>query len=112
MRQCWPMAGRSVRFADIGLHCASPAQVDMDGAKAEDLRKELAAARMDADALRAQMSGLRSHGRALEAQLASARSGTSLQDIQRVAGADRKLVRVTCCGGCLPRKHESMQPSC
>lgn len=59
----------------------------------EELKKELAAARMDADGLRAKLSALRMHSRALEVQLSSARSGTSLQDIQAVAGKDKKLVR-------------------
>ena len=56
-------------------------------------RKELVAAKMDADGLRAQMSAMRTHSRALEAQLLSARVGTSLQDIQAVAGKDKRLVR-------------------
>ena len=68
------------------------AQGTVDGPRVEDLKKELAAARMDADGLRAKVSAMRKHSRALESQLSSARSGTSLQDIQAVAGKDKKLV--------------------
>ena len=60
--------------------------------KVEELEKDLAAAKMDTDALRAEMSGLQKQTRALEKQLRSARSGASLQDIQAVAGRDKKLV--------------------
>ena len=78
------------------------AQGAIDGPNLEELRKELAAARMDADSLRAKVSGLRMHSQALEMQLTSARSATSLQDIQAVAGKDKRLVRdrssdKTCC---------------
>ena len=64
-----------------------------EGPKLEELRKELAAAKMDADSLRAKVSGLRTHSQALEMQLSSARSATTLQDIQAVAGKDKRLVR-------------------
>ncbi len=49
---------------------------------------------MDADSLRAKISAMRKHSRALESQLSSARSCTSLQDIQAIAGKDKKLVSV------------------
>lgn len=64
----------------------------IDETKVEELKKDLAGAKMDADALRAEMSGLQKQTRALEKQLRSARSGASLQDIQAVAGRDEKLV--------------------
>ena len=63
----------------------------------EELRKELAAARTDADGLRAEAAGLRKHSRALEKQLRTARAGASLQDIKAVAGRDKKLVRSHLC---------------
>jgi len=61
--------------------------------KVEELKTDLAAAKMDADALRAEMSGVQKQTRALEKHLRSARSGASLQDIQAVTGGDKKLVR-------------------
>ena len=63
-----------------------------DGPRVEELRKELAAARTDADGLKAKAAGLRKHSHALEEQLRTDRAGASLQDIKAVAGRDKKLV--------------------
>ena len=69
------------------------AQDAVDGPRVEELKKELAAARIDTDSLGAKIIAMRKHSRALESELSSARSGTSLQDIQAIAGKDKKLVR-------------------
>lgn len=62
----------------------------------DELKKELAAARMDVDSLRAKVSAMGKHSRALESELSLARSGTSLQDIKAIAGKDKKLVSTLC----------------